>query len=84
MSTLIIIALLAIGLIVWLVFLLKPKPKKNKKKSADQKKKPQKKEPPRSPEDIELAKKMDEFVGMNPKYATELVRSWLNQTRKKR
>jgi len=83
MTTLVVIALLAVGLIVWLVFLLKPKPKKNKKKSDDQKKEPKKKEPQRSLEAIELAEKMDEFVGMNPKYTTELVRSWLNQTRKR-
>ena len=83
MATLIIIALVVIGLIVWLVFLLKPKPKKTKKKSEDQTKKPKKKEPPRAPEDIELAEKMDEFVAMNPKYTTELVRSWLNQARKR-
>jgi flagellar biosynthesis/type III secretory pathway M-ring protein FliF/YscJ len=88
MTTLIIIALFVVGLIVWLVFLLKPKTKRNKKKSEDQKKEPKKKEPrkkelPRDPEDAELAKKMDEFVVMNPKYTTELVRSWLNQTRKR-
>jgi type VI protein secretion system component VasK len=82
-TTLIIIALLVAGLIVWLVFLLKPKTKKNKKKPEDQKKEPKKKEPPRAPEDVELAKKMDEFVVMNPKYTTELVRGWLNQTRKR-
>ncbi len=84
MTTLIIIAVLTVGLIVWLIFLLKPKTKKSKKKPNDQKKKPQKKEPPRSPEAIELAEKMDEFVGMNPKFTTELVRGWLNQTRKRR
>jgi hypothetical protein len=82
-TTLILITLLVVGLIVWLVFLLKPKPKKNKKKSEHQKKEPKKKEPPRDPKDVELAEKMDEFVVMNPKYATELVRSWLNQTRKR-
>jgi hypothetical protein len=81
--TLILIALFVVGLIVWLVFLLKPKAKKNKKKSEHQKKEPKKKELPRDPKDVELAKKMDEFVVMNPKYTTELVSSWLNQSRKR-
>lgn len=73
---------MAVGLTVWLFFLLKPK-KKKKKKKGDEKKKPEKKEPPRAPEDIERQEKLDEFVMMNPKYATELVRSWLNQNRKR-
>ncbi|GEM_PF-4450346 len=83
MTTLIVIGLLIVGLTVWLIFLLKPKPKKPKKKPTDQKKEAKKKEPPRAPEDVDLQKKLDEFVLMNPKYATELVRSWLNEKRKR-
>ncbi len=81
MVTLIVIGLATIGLGAWLFFLLKPKPKK--KKTEDKKKEVKKTEPPRAPEEIERQEKLDEFVTMNPKYATELVRSWLNQKRKR-
>ena len=84
--TFLVIGLLVIGLGVWLFFLLKPKkPKKNKKPKTKQEGKnleEKKKVPPRKPEDIELAKKMDEFIVMNPKYATELIRGWLNEKRR--
>ncbi len=86
MTTLLVIGLLVIGLGVWLFFLLKPKKsKKNQKPKTKQEGKSleeKKKRPTRKPEEIELAKKMDEFIVMNPKYATELIRSWLNEKRR--
>ena len=82
-TILIAIILLIFGLIIWLLFLLNRKPKKRQKKSKDQKRTLKQKNPSRTPEEISRQKKLDDFVLTNPKYATELVRSWINQTQKR-
>ena len=77
MITLTIISLSSIGLIVWLIFLLKPITPQ--KKPISKKKEVQKKKPRRKLKEVKPQPKLDEFITMNPKYATELIRSWLNQ-----
>ena len=79
MITLIIIGLIATLLMIWLIFLLKPKPQKSKKKSGNKKKKLVIKKSPANPKVIERKEKLEKFIMMNPNYSTKLLRNWLNE-----